>query len=63
MFKIKQTETGYIAQCPDMPPVIVFGKTEKEATDKLDVVAKLYVARHPEIKETTRSAVLNDVVL
>lgn len=63
MFKIEQVETGYIAKCPDMPPVIVFGKTEKEATEKLDVVVKLYIARHPEIKDRMRSAVLNDIVM
>ena len=62
-FQIEKLSTGFMAFCPDMKPVIVFGKTEKEATEKLDVAVKLYVARHPEIKDIMRSAVLNDAVL
>ena len=57
-FQIKQLKKGYMAFCPDMEPVSVFGKTEEQAVKKLDVAVGMYVRRHPEIIKTTRHSTL-----
>jgi len=51
---------GYMAYCPAMKPVSVFGKTEEDAVKKLDIAVSLFVKRHPEILGTLRSSVLED---
>jgi len=49
-YKIEKLKTGgFMAYCPAMKPVIVQGDTEKEASKKLLIAAKMYVTRHPEI--------------
>lgn len=52
IYKVKKVKTGFIGYCPDMKPVSVFAKTKKELRPKLDACVELYVARHPEVKET-----------
>lgn len=60
-YQMKMLESGgYMAYCPAMKPVSVFGKTEEEATKKLGIAVALYVKRHPEIIATLRSSVLED---
>lgn len=53
---------GFVAYCPAMEPVRVFGKTENEAAAKLIGAAKLYVAHHPEFEKSLKSSelTLND---
>lgn len=54
-YKLEKLRTGgFIAYSPDMKPVIVQGKTEEEARDKLLIAAKMYVKRHHEIIEQTK---------
>lgn len=54
-YKLEKLKTGgFMAYCPAMKPVIVEGDTEEEATRKLLVAARMYVARHPEISDTLR---------
>ena len=60
-YNVESLKTGgYMAYCPAMKPVIVQGATEKEAEKKLLAVAKLYIDRHPEIRDTLRYSDLED---
>ena len=42
---------GYIAFCPSMEPVTVFGKTVESATTKIETAMKLYLKQHPELHD------------
>lgn len=54
-YKIDKLETGgFMAYCSAMKPVIVQGETEEAAKQKLLLAAKMYVLRHPEIKDTLK---------
>lgn len=39
----------YIAHCPVMKPVSVYGKTEREVETKMKEAIKLYLDKHPEV--------------
>lgn len=56
-YKVEQLEgsEGYIAYCPAMRPVRVFGKTREEATKKISEAIKLYIEKHPELKTQLES--------
>ncbi len=49
-----------MAFCPAMKPVSVFAKTEVEATKKIHVAMRMYIRRHPEIIDTSRSSNLGE---
>lgn len=50
-------ETGdYIAYCPVMKPVSVYGKSEKEVSTKLMDAIHLYVKKHPDVLEDIRTS-------
>ncbi len=51
---------GFVAFCPTMKPVRVFGKTEDDASKKLISTAKLYLKRHPDFLDTIRTSSLED---
>ena len=54
-YKLEKLETGgFMAYCPAMKPVIVQGETEEAAKEKLLLTARMYVDRHPEIKNTLK---------
>jgi len=60
-YQMKTLESGgYMAYCPAMKPVSVFGKTEEDAVKKLDIAVALFVKRHPEILGTLRYSVLEN---
>ncbi len=55
-YRIKKLNSGgYVAFCPAMEPVKVFGKTEDEASKKLVSVAKLYLKAHPDFESSVKS--------
>ena len=62
-YKVEQLEgsDGYIAYCPSMRPVRVFGKTREEATKKIPEAIKLYIEKHPELKSQLESINTVDV--
>ena len=49
---------GYMAYCPAMKPVKVFGKTKDEASKKLIHVAKLYLESHPDFTKSIETSEL-----
>lgn len=54
-YKLEKLSTGgFMAYCPAMKPVIVQGQTEQEASEKLLIAAKMYVDRHPEIRDSLK---------
>ena len=58
-YEVEPIKTGgYVAFCPAMKPVRVFGQTEQEAQEKLEAVVPLYIQRHPELKAKLRVATL-----
>jgi len=55
-YKLEKLETGgFMAYCISTRPIIVKGKTEEEATKKLLIAAKMYVAGHPKLKDNLQS--------
>ena len=52
----KDGSSGYIAYCPVMKPVSVYGKTEQEAAEKLKEAIGLYLSKHPDILKNIRTA-------
>ena len=46
----KKTD-GFIAYCPVMKPTSIYAKTREEVASKISDVMKLYLQKHPEIKE------------
>ncbi len=44
-------KTGYVAYCPVMKPVSVYGKTKEAVENKISEAIKLYLEKHPELKE------------
>lgn len=56
-YEVEKLESGgYVAFCPAMKPVRVFGQTESEAQEKLEATVPLYIKRHPELKAKLRVA-------
>lgn len=56
-YKVEKLKSGgYKAYCPLMEPVIVFGNTVDEASEKLLIAARVYVKRHPEFVESIKSS-------
>ncbi len=62
-FRVEQLEgsTGYMAYCPSMKPVRVFGKTREEATRKIPEAIKLYLEKHPDLESQLESVDTVDV--
>jgi predicted RNase H-like HicB family nuclease len=62
-YRVEQLEgsKGYIAYCPAMRPVRVFGKTREEATRKIPEAIRLYIEKHPELKTQLESIDTVDV--
>ena len=60
-YKVDKLKSGgYMAYCPAMKPVVVHADTEQEAFRKLLSAAKLYVKRHPEFRNSLRTADLEE---
>lgn len=58
-YEVEKLESGgYVAFCPAMKPVRVFGQTEEEAEKKLEATVPLYIKIHPELKSKLRVATL-----
>ena len=56
-YKIDQLgNAGYMAYCPSMKPVRVFGKTRDEAKRKFPIAIKLYFKKHPDLVKQLESA-------
>lgn len=48
----------YIASCPLMKPVSVYGKSEREVASKMIDAIRLYLKKHPDALEKIRTSAL-----
>ena len=52
-YKIERLEDsdGFLAYCPYIKPLRVFGRTREIAKDKFSQATRLYLKKHPELEQ------------